>query len=246
MEKMTGKGEGNRILVVDDDPDWCELLRDYLTERSYRVSVAENGATMREMVAHKDFDLVVLDLRMPGEDGFSLTTHLREVSDAGIIIVTGSGEGVDEIVGLELGADDYVSKPCELRYLEARIRAILRRVVGRPTPVPEGKEGERLSFQGWTLDIAARRLLSREGEDVALTTAEFNLLVTLATRSNRVLSREQLLDLIHGREWTPYDRSIDSLVSQLRHKLEEDPKNPKLIKSIRGVGYMFAVKTSQE
>lgn len=237
---MTENEEGNRILVVDDDPDWCELLRDYLTERGYRVRVAEDGAAMRKVVAREAFDLVLLDLRMPGEDGFSLTTHLRQVSDAGIIIVTGSGKGVDEIVGLELGADDYVAKPCELRHLEARIRAILRRVVGRSAPASVGKEDERLSFQGWTLDIAARRLLSREGEDVALTTAEFDLLATLATRSNRVLSREQLLDLIHGREWTPYDRSIDSLVSQLRHKIEEDPRNPKLIKSVRGVGYVFA------
>jgi DNA-binding response OmpR family regulator len=225
------------LLVVDDDPDLRETLRDYFSECGYRVSAVGNGAAMRRVLDNDSIDLAIIDLNLPGEDGFSLVSQLRRVSQAGIIMLTGSGEKLNEVVGLELGADDYVSKPCEMRHLEARVRAVLRRTVPLPAAAPEA--ATVLGFAGWRLDVAARELRAPDGEEVPLTTAEFDLLNTFASRPNRVLNRDQLLELLRGREWTPDDRSIDNLVSRLRRKLRDDPRRPKLVKSVRGVGYVF-------
>ena len=233
------------IVVVDDDPEIRTILEDYLTEEGYRVSTAEGGAEMRRILAQYRADLVILDVQMPGEDGFTIAASLRKTSNVGIVMLTGKGDSVDRVVGLELGADDYVAKPFDLRELLARVRSVLRRVKHGPDDEPAG-ETRPLTFAGWSLDLSARQLISSEGVDVELTTAEFNLLAALATRANRVLSRDQLLDITLGREWSPLDRSIDNLITHLRRKIEVDPKHPTMIKTIRGVGYMFAPQTSRE
>jgi len=237
--------ETAHILVVDDDPAICELLSDYLSETGYRVSTAGDGAAMRHVLEREAVDLVILDLNLPGEDGFSLLPHIRQTSAAGVIMLTGSAESVNEIVGLELGADDYVSKPPDLRHLAARIRAVLRRIA-KTTDIDSPGGRSVVQFDGWSLDQTARRLLSPDNLEVPMTTAEFELLSTFVTRPNRVLSREQLLELTYGREWDAYDRAIDNLVSRLRKKLETDPKHPTLIKSVRGVGYVFAGRVTQQ
>jgi len=224
------------LLIVDDDPDLRETLQDYFTESGYRVSTARDGGSMRRVLERDNIDLAIVDLNLPGEDGFTLVAELRRISLAGIIMLTGSDERVNEVVGLELGADDYISKPCEMRHLAARVRAVLRRAA----PAPMATEARQvIGFAGWALDLAARDLTAPDGKQVPLTTAEFDLLAAFATRPHRVLNRDQLLEILHGREWTPYDRSIDNLISRLRRKLRDDPKRPKLVKSVRGVGYVF-------
>lgn len=232
------------ILVVDDDPGICDLLGVYLTKAGFRVSSAGDGKAMRQVLAREPADLIILDLNLPGEDGFSLVTYLRNTSTARIIVLTGSTENVDEVVGLELGADDYVSKPCDLRHLLARIRASLRRAEENSDKreVPDSRSIVR--FGDWSFNLPARQLISPENEEVPLTAAEFDLLVALTTHPNRVLSRNQLFELIHGREWSPYDRSIDNLITRLRRKLRDDPKHPRLIKTVRSVGYVFTVATT--
>jgi len=232
------------LLIVDDDSAIRQILRDYLEETGYRVSAAGDGVDMRRVLDESPVDLVILDLNLPGEDGFTLATYLRRATQAGIIMLTGSGDRVNEVVGLELGADDYVSKPCDPRHLAARIRAVLRRIKPGPPacPHPDAPAGDRsLRFAGWTLNLAARKLTSPEGEPVALTTAEFDILAIFASRPNRVLTRDQLIESLHGREWNPYDRSIDNHISRLRRKLGDDPRNPSLITSVRGVGYMLSL-----
>lgn len=236
--------EAEHILVVDDDPDTREELEQYLAGKGFRVTTADGGAAMRQVLERDPADLIILDLRMPGEDGLTLTSSIRKTSDAGIIILTGTGDEVDHVVGLELGADDFVSKPADLRQLLARIRSVLRRV-GSGSGERAGEQAPVLAFADWTLDLAARQLTSPQGSEVSLTTAEFDLLAGMAKRANRVLSRDQLLDMIHGRAWSPYDRSVDNLVSRLRRKVEADAKAPKLIKTVRGVGYVFTQKVER-
>ncbi len=237
-------GDIAHIIIVDDDPEIRTLVQDYLTEEGYRVSTADGGAEMRRILAQDPADLVILDVRMPEEDGFTIAASLRKTSDVGIIMLTHKGAVVDRVVGLELGADDYVSKPFDLRELLARVRSVLRRAKNGAQD-KSAAEPHRLEFAGWTLDLAARRLVSPGGADVELTTAEFNLLSALANHSNRALTRDQLLDMTHGRDWSPFDRSLDNLVSRLRRKLEEDPKRPALIKTVRGVGYIFTPQTTR-
>ena len=215
--------EFTHIVVVDDDPEIRDVLREYLEENGYQVSTADGGTAMRRILAAEKADLVILDLKMPHEDGLTLASFLRKSSDVGIIILTGQGDSADRIAGLELGADDYVSKPCDLRELLARVHSVLRRVKHGAHDEPPG-ESASLAFAGWSLDLSARRLVSAEEVEVLLTTAEFNLLAALATNANRVLSRDQLLDMTQGRDWSPFDRSLDNLVSRLRHKIEADPK----------------------
>lgn len=229
------------LLIVDDDPDIRQTLCDYLEDSGYRVSAVENGVEMRRVLHDSSIDLVILDLNLPGEDGFTLATFLRRATTSGIIMLTGSGDRVNEVVGLELGADDYVSKPCDARHLAARIRAVLRRTKPATDTAEESDHGRSLRFAGWHLNLAARKLTSPDGETVPLTTAEFEILAIFASRPNRVLTRDQLIELLHGREWNPYDRSIDNHISRLRRKLKDDPKNPTLITSVRGVGYMFSL-----
>ena len=236
--------EQAHIVVVDDDPLICELVESYLGSEGYRVSKADSGAAMRDVLAADPADLIILDLSMPGEHGFTLVTELRKQSDVGIIIMTASESEVDQVVGLELGADDYVSKPTDLRQLLARVRSVLRRAKATSDTGAASAGDDVVTFDGWRLDRAARRLFAPDGAEVSLTTIEFDLLTAFIDNANRVLNRDQLLDKTHDREWSPFDRSIDNSVSRLRHKIEADPKKPQLIKTVRGVGYVFTAKVT--
>ncbi|MEQ8356295.1 MAG: response regulator [Kiloniellaceae bacterium] len=237
---------GGHVLVVDDDREIRDLLARFLTKHGYRVTTVGDGKEMRRALADWNIDLVVLDLMLPGEDGLSLCRHLRSGSQIPVIMLTMMGEETDRIVGLEIGADDYLPKPFNPRELLARMKAVLRRAQCAPAPVRA--IGRRiLCFGGWRLDTGLRRLDSPDGLIVDLSAGEFDLLTTFVERPQRVLTRDQLLDLTHGRAETPFDRSIDMQVSRLRHKIEADPKEPELIKTVRGGGYMFtAVVTRDE
>jgi DNA-binding response OmpR family regulator len=237
--------ETGHILVVDDQQEICDLVREYLTDEGFRVTTANDGAGLREAVGRDAIDLVILDLVLRGEDGLQLARELRNQSDIGIIMLTGRGETVDRIIGLEMGADDYLSKPFHLRELLARVRSVLRRGGGRGVgdrPVARS----RIRFSGWSLDLASRELMSPSGEDVRLTTGEFELLAAFVNHANQVLSRDRLLDLSRHREAGPFDRTIDVQVGRLRRKLEDDPKNPTLIKTVRGGGYIFTPSVETE
>lgn len=229
----------HHIIIVDDEPKIRQRLKSYLEREGYRVSTASGGEELRGIVADTPADLVILDLVMPGEDGLSLTRYLRQEFDTGIIILTGKGEPVDRIVGLELGADDYIAKPFELRELLARVRSVLRRLHGASGERRE--KGTQAIFADWRFDLASRELTSPAGETVHLTTAEYNLLSVFVDNPNRPLNRDRLLDAVGGRDWQPYDRSIDLHVSHLRKKIEPDPSNPTLIKTVRGEGYVLTV-----
>lgn len=241
---MTPMIEASHIVVVDDDLDTREELHDYLSDEGYRVSTADGGVALDRILAKDAADLIVLDLMMPGEHGLAIASRLRKASNVGIIILTGKGDPVDRVVGLELGADDFVSKPCDLRELVARVRSVLRRVEGQASHGADDKLPV-LSFAGWTLDLSTRRLTSSDAAEVPLTTGEFDLLAGLATNANKVVSRERLLDIVYSRNGAPFDRAIDNLVSRLRRRIEADPKQPKLIKTVRGVGYMFSEKVTR-
>ena len=227
------------ILVVDDHRDIRDLLGKYLAKNGLRVSLAENAATARRLMKAAAIDLVVLDIMMPGEDGLALCRDLRATSAVPVILVTAMTEEMDRVVGLEIGADDYVTKPFNPRELLARIKAVLR----RSNAVPQARDRlphHRLRFDRWMLDPERRELLDEDGLAVALSTAEFNLLSAFLKRPGVVLSREQLLDLTSGRAAQVFDRSIDNQVSRLRKKIEADPKHPQLIKTVWGGGYLFA------
>lgn len=228
-----------RILVVDDEEEICKFLKDYLEANGFVAFTANDGEQMRDVMSKEDIDLVILDLIMPGEDGLTLTRYLRENSNVAIIILTGKDEEVDRIVGLEMGADDYVAKPFSSRELIARVKTILRRAGDSPDK-NSAEETSLTSFAGWNFDKVSRRLTSPEGSDVPLTTMEFNLLTAFTDNPNRVLDRDRLLDLLQNRNWEPYDRSIDVLVGRLRSKIEHNPKKPELIKTVRGTGYVLA------
>jgi two-component system OmpR family response regulator len=230
--------DNGHILVVDDQQEICDVVEEYLTGEGYRVSTAHDGAGMRRTLAQSPADLVILDLMLPGEDGLSLARALRSESGIGIIILTGRGETVDRIIGLEMGADDYLPKPFHLRELLARVKSVLRRVQSRTADVPQTGR-TRAHFAGWTLDLSSRELLSPAGEEVRLTTGEFDLLAAFVNNPNQVLTRDRLLDLARNREAGPFDRTIDVQVGRLRRKLEDDPQNPTLIKTVRGSGYIF-------
>jgi DNA-binding response OmpR family regulator len=231
---------------VDDDAILRNRLRKYLQREGFNATALESGAALRDVIGQAPADLVILDLVMPGEDGLSLTRFLRERSDVGILILTGKGDTVDRVVGLEMGADDYLAKPFDLRELLARVRSILRRRNGARTPVGDNAAAKRLCFDGWTIDMDRRELTAPDGTAVHLTAAEFKLLAAFVERPNRALSRDQLLDAVADREWSPYDRSIDLHISHLRQKIEVDPKNPGLIKTVRGAGYVFAATVTPE
>lgn len=239
-------GTAGHVLVVDDDREIRDLLGRFLTKHGYRVTAVQDGKDMRRALADWHIDLVILDLMLPGEDGLSLCRGLRAQSRIPIIMLTMMGEETDRIVGLEMGADDYLPKPFNPRELLARIKAVLRRA---PYAAAEASAPARalLRFAGWKLDLGLRRLESPEGLIVDLSAGEFDLLVAFVEHPRKVLNRDQLLDLTHGRAETPFDRSVDMQVSRLRHKIEEDPKEPELIKTVRGGGYVFtAVVTRDE
>jgi two-component system phosphate regulon response regulator OmpR len=244
MPSHSAQAEHAHILVVDDDPRVRTMLARYFEGEGFRVSLAEDGTAMRQRMANSTIDLVFLDLVLSGEDGLRLATELRSQSDVGIIMLTGRGDMVDRVIGLEIGADDYIPKPFELREVLARAKSVLRRRRPSPATGPD-REDELLTFEGWRLDLGRRELLSPEGEEVPLTTGEFNLLTIFLRHPGRVLDRDQLMSMSRGREWEALDRTIDAQVSRVRKKLERDPGRPQLIKSVRGVGYLFAGKVSR-
>lgn len=229
------------ILIVDDDVRVSRVLARDLTSAGYRVKTAANGEEMHRCMQDFKPNLVILDLQMPGEHGLELARKLRLDSEIGIIIVTGTGDKVDEIVGLEGGADDYLTKPVEERELLARVRSVLRRVMSSSAS-SDTSDKSVAKFSDWILDFTAHELKSTAGEEVVLTSYEFQLLATLVKNPNRVLSRDQIMDNITGRDWVSNDRSVDVLMGKLRKKIEEDPHNPSMIKTIRGVGYKFTAR----
>ena len=235
------------ILIVEDDAKVRLLLRRCFEGEGFRVSEAATGAQAIERLAAGPFDLVTLDLQLPDGDGFAIGREIRARSAVPIIMVTGKGDTIDRVVGLELGADDYITKPFQLREVVARVRAVLRRTApgGTRTAAAGAPAGHAvLAFEGWVLDVPKRELRSAAGAVCDLTTSEFDLLKALATHASRALSRDQIMDLLRGHDWTPTDRSIDNLVMRLRRKIEPDPEHPSLIKSVRGVGYCFAATVS--
>lgn len=232
--------EREHIIVVDDEADVRETFGEYLSMRGYEVSLADSGKALRDCLGRKPADLVLLDLNLPGEDGLTLARFLREETEAAIIMVTAADEAVDRVIGLELGADDYVGKPCDLRELAARVKSVLRRK-SRPEPVKAvgGGETRRVAFGSFVLDLDGHELFSDDGSVVELTTMEFDLLAAFVGHPNRVLTRDQLLDMAHHRRWDPFDRSIDIRIARLRRKIERDPQKPEIIKTVRGAGYIF-------
>ena len=236
--------ESAHILVVDDHRDIRETLSRYLIKNGMRATPAESAAAARKILKAAAIDLVVLDIMMPGEDGLSLCRSLRETGDTPIILLTAMVEETDRIVGLEVGADDYVTKPFNPRELLARIRAVLRRVHAVPK-ARDPVEAPGLTFSNWILNIDRRELIDKAGVATSLSTGEFHLLVAFLKRPRMVLSREQLMDLTSGRMPEAFDRAVDNSVSRLRKKIEEDPKNPTLIKTIWGGGYMFTASVSE-
>lgn len=233
--------KATHILIADDEARLRTMLRTYLEEQGFRVSEAANGSQFRRRLEEFQVDLILLDLVIPGEDGLSLMRLVRQTSQVPVIMVTSRDDVIDRVTGLELGADDYICKPFHLRELLARIRAVLRRheqqTLGGGAAVDTGK---RLRIDGLELDPGRRELRRTSGERVPLTSAEFNLLHALARQPNRVLSRDQLMTLTKGVAWNALDRSIDQQIVRLRHKVEENPRAPALIKTVRGAGYMLA------
>jgi len=232
------------VLVVDDDQATREMLVEALSTHDFRALQAGDGAAMRAELEREAPDIVLLDIRLPGEDGLSLARFLRERYDVGIIMVTGSGDVIDRIVGLEIGADDYVAKPFDPRELLARIKSVLRRIQARPSEAPAASSpGRRVSFGRCTLDLDSHQVLDADGTEVMVTHMEFDLLRVLYEHPGKALSRDQILTLTHNREWEPFDRSIDIRIARLRRKVEIDPDNPRAIRTVRGVGYMFVPST---
>ena len=228
--------ETEKLLVVDDDREILELTQEYLSQQGFVVHCVESGEDMMAFLADNSVDLIILDLMLPGEHGLNLARTLKRDDDVPIIIVSAQGDDVDRIVGLEVGADDYISKPFNPRELLARVRAVLRRARRLPSSQEDG--AEQIQFGPFTLDKAAHQLL-RDGSQVPLTSGEFDLLAILAEHPNKVLHRDRILDLLTGAERSPFDRSIDVRVTRLRSKIEPDPSNPVYIKTIWGKGYMF-------
>ncbi|MBT9459798.1 MAG: response regulator transcription factor [Burkholderiaceae bacterium] len=234
------------IAIVDDEVDITILLANYLQGHGYRITPLHSGRALMELMLVDAPALVLLDLGLPGEDGFSIARQLREHWRCGLVIVTGRGDAVDKVVGLEVGADDYVTKPFDLRELLARIKAVLRRISPVETAAPAVPSARsRLLFAGWQLDPGARQLRDAKGQEVALTSGEFDLLCTFAQHPGRVLSRDFLLEHTRGREAAPFDRTIDVQVGRLRKKLESDAEHPQIIKSVRAAGYILVPPVTQ-
>ena len=230
------------LLVVDDDARIRQMLQRYFEDEGYAVATAANGVEMRNRLSENAYDLVLLDLTLQrGEDGLDLARELRAKSDIPIVMLTGRDDVVDRIVGLEIGADDYIAKPFHLREVHARLKSILRR--RRPMQKQtEALPEDAFQFDGWTLDLGRRQLRALDGAEVELTTGEFDMLAVFVKHAGRVLGRETLMDLTRGRNLEAFDRTIDAQIARLRKKIEQDPRNPRLIKSIRGIGYVFTGK----
>ncbi|MEM9425134.1 MAG: response regulator [Pseudomonadota bacterium] len=236
---MTGNDQPT-LLVCDDETDLREMLQEYLQKRGYHVRLAGNAEELRSEIEDVAPDLVILDINMPGEDGLTALRRLRTENDIPVVMLTAAGETIDKIVGLEMGADDYLGKPVDLRELEARIKAVLRR---RSAPVETAAHasnaGKVVQFGLFTLDLEAANLTDADGVDVPLTAMEFRLLKLFAENQSRVLNRDQILEQAHDRSWDPYDRSIDIRISRLRRKIESNPQKPTIIRTVRGIGYVF-------
>jgi two-component system, OmpR family, phosphate regulon response regulator OmpR len=236
---MADKGS---ILVVDDDKDVRDTIRDYFEFCGFDVFVAGDGDGMRNILARRPIEIVLMDLNLPGEDGLALTRELRASRPVGVIMLTAAGQTIDRIIGLEMGADDYVPKPFDPRELLARVKSVLRRLRERPKEVPtSGEEKPEVVRMGsCTLDLAAHRLYDASGEEIPLTSMEFDLLQAFARHPDRVLSRERLLELAHNRDGDVFDRSIDLRIARIRKKIEQDATKPQVLKTVRGAGYMFS------
>lgn len=250
------------VAILDDEPDITQLLAAYLGTHGFRTTQLHDGRALMDLMAADTPELVLLDLGLPGEDGFVIARQLREHWHCGLVIVTGRGDAVDKVVGLEIGADDYVTKPFDLRELVARVKAVLRRLAPAPegTSASAGPAGpaalvgefvhdlsagrERLHFEGWTVDVSARRVTGPDGEEVSLTTGEFDLLYTFLLHPGRVLSRDFLLEHTRGRESGPFDRTVDVQVGRLRRKLGAESGEGQWIKSVRGAGYLFVPRVT--
>jgi DNA-binding response OmpR family regulator len=228
--------------VVDDDADLRWMVEKYLSKHEFVVTLAEDGEQMREVLQRQEFDLAILDINLPGEDGLSLARYLRANYQIGIIMLSAAAEVFDRIVGLEMGADDYVTKPFEPRELLARVKSVLRRVQG--VVERETEPNSRVRFGEFTLDLEAHQMLDKNDEPVGLTSMEFDLLKAFAENPNKVLDRDQLLSLSHNRDWDPFDRSIDIRITRLRRKIEVEPSRPQVIKTVRGAGYIFVTQAS--
>lgn len=233
----------DHILIVDDDGEIRSLLQDYLQRQGFVAYTACDGRDMRAMLEKESVDLVILDLMLPGEDGLTLCRDLRAHSELPVIMLTAKGEQTDRIVGLEMGADDYVTKPFHPRELVARIKAVMRRSRSLPDS-GDADVSERLQFAGWTLDTESRQLVNPDGVVVPLSGGEYRLLSVLVTHPNRVLSRDYLLDRTRGREAQPFDRSIDVQIGRLRRRLGDEGASPRLIQTVRGEGYIFAAEVT--
>lgn len=231
----------HHIVIVEDDPVTRAKLAAYFIAEGYQVSEAADGEQMRSIIEQRPADLLLIDVNLPGEDGLKLTREQRERSDAGIILVTGRTDTVDRIVGLEIGADDYVTKPVEHRELLARVRGLLRRLGNKS---PSGTASGLRHFDGWTLDLARRTLQAQDGTYVEMTRAEFRLLAVLTANPGQVLSRERLLHEISRREWDASDRTVDVIVRRVRQKLNDNPRTPRIIVTSHGEGYFFAPNAS--
>jgi DNA-binding response OmpR family regulator len=229
------------ILVVDDEDAVRTLLRDCFEMEGWSVSEASDARAAVERLDQGPVHLITLDLKLGGDDGLELARQIRGRCNVPIIMISGKGDTIDRVVGLELGADDYIAKPFHVREVLARVRAVLRRYEAAPAPATgeRPEDGERYVFPGWNLDINRRELVSELGVPQDLTTAEFNMLAMFVRRPHRVLSRDNIMDLLKGNEWSPFDRSIDALLVRLRRKIEVNPESPRLIKTVRGVGYVF-------
>lgn len=228
-----------RVLVCDDEVDVREMLQEYLVKRGFRVSTAANGEQLHSILDAGGIDIVVLDINMPGEDGLSILRSLRPDNQVPVVMLTAAGDVVDKIIGLEMGADDYLGKPVDLRELEARIKAVLRR---KGKDRPDADAGEAVGtarFGDYTLSIESAKMTADDGSEIPLTAMEFNLLKMFAQNRGRVLNRDQILEGAHDRSWDPFDRSIDIRISRIRKKIESNPQKPEVIRTVRGVGYIY-------
>lgn len=226
------------ILVCDDEADVREMLTEYLERRGFQVSTAGNADGLREALGDREIDAIILDINMPGEDGLSALRSLRADNDVPVIMLTATAEVVDRILGLEMGADDYLGKPVDLRELEARLKTVLRRRTA-PAEIAENQPHGRVPFGSCTLDLESARLFDADGKEIQITAMEFSLLRVFAENKGRVLNRDQLLDQAHDRNWDPFDRSIDIRISRLRRKIEPNASKPEVIRTVRGIGYIF-------
>jgi DNA-binding response OmpR family regulator len=233
------ENEDTRILVCDDEVGLREMVQEYLAKRGFKVSTAANADELRTILASGGIDLIVLDINMPGEDGLSALRSLRADNPVPVIMLTAAGEVIDRILGLEMGADDYLGKPVDLRELEARIKAVLRRKGEPATTESVASSKTSARFGDYTLHIDTARLEAEGGSEVQLTAMEFNLLKVFAENKGRVLNRDQILEQAHDRSWDPFDRSIDIRISRLRRKIEKNPSKPTIIKTVRGLGYIY-------